>query len=188
MRYVVLGFCLITTACSAAPTSPSSLTAAIAPSPSSDALATVTPTSASSRATGSDSVAQAKSESGVPFKGRLEAIETVEGSLHHLAGAGQATHLGRFTYAAEITVDTTTGDGVGHVVWKAADGDKLFSDTKGGIVNAFDTGLALAETQQITGGTGRFKGASGTVELERTLDFATGRTAGSFTGRIDLRH
>ncbi|MEP6593219.1 MAG: hypothetical protein ABJC51_05975 [Acidobacteriota bacterium] len=124
----------------------------------------------------------------MPFKGRLEAIETVEGNLHHLAGAGHATHLGRFTYAAEITVDNATGDGVGRVVWKAADGDKLFSDTNGAIVTISDTGLSLAEKQVITGGTGRFRGASGTVELERTLDFATGRTAGSFTGRIALRH
>ncbi|MEO8519933.1 MAG: hypothetical protein ABI603_01140 [Acidobacteriota bacterium] len=188
MRYVVVGFCLIAAACSAAPTSPASLSAAIAPSSSSDALATVTMTAASSRATEAGSIEKGKSGSGVPFKGRLEAIETVEGNVHHLAGAGHATHLGRFTYAATITVDNTTGDGAGHVVWTAADGDQLFSDTKGVIVTISDTGLTLAEQQVITGGTGRFKGASGTIEVERTLDFATGSTAGSFTGRIDLRH
>ncbi len=188
MRYELLGFCLITAACSAAPTSPSSLSAAIAAPPSSEVLAPVAPTSASGRATETDSVAHARRESGVPFKGRLEAIETVEGNLHHLAGAGNATHLGRFTYAAEIIVDDTTGNGVGHVVWKAADGDELFSDTKGAIVTLSDTGVALAETQVITGGTGRFRDASGAIDVERTLDFATGSTAGSFTGRIDLRH
>ena len=48
--------------------------------------------------------------------------------------------------------------------------------------------LVLAETQIITGGTGRFAGATGTVVVNRSLDLLTGVTSGTFTGTIDLGH
>ena len=40
--------------------------------------------------------------------------------VHHLAGSGNASHLGHFTYAADITIDPGTGDGSGTVDETAA--------------------------------------------------------------------
>ena len=46
--------------------------------------------------------------------------------------------------------------------------------------------VTITETYSITGGTGRFVGASGTFMGERTFNILTGITSGPFTGTIDL--
>jgi len=132
-------------------------------------------------------VAQTQHGSELPFKGNIESTEAVNGALHHLTGTGNGTHLGRFRYSADITVDDQTGDGVGTVIWTAANGDQIFADTHGEIVLLDFPNLTLRETQVITGGTGRFSGASGTIIVDRWLDLVTGNTTGSYGGRIDLR-
>jgi hypothetical protein len=42
------------------------------------------------------------------------------------------------------------------------------------------------ETATVTGGTGRFAGATGSFICERLFDTIAGTTAGSFEGTIDL--
>ncbi len=187
MRYAILGFCVFATACAGAPTSPSSVSSGIATSSPSSFSAQVVPTFTPSVGAGV-ALTKAKGVSGTPFKGRLQATETVDGNLHHLVGTGNGTHLGRFTYTAEITVDNSTGVGVGSVTWTAANGDQIFASTVGAIVDISENGVTLRETQTITGGTGRFSEASGTVTVDRTLDFSTGTTTGSFGGTISLGH
>jgi hypothetical protein len=170
MRYVVLCFCVFATACAGAtPT---------------------TPTSSLSQSGGGVGVAvtEAKGGSELPFKGDLQATEAVEGNLHHLMGTGNATHLGRFTFTADITVDDATGKGVGTVIWTAANGDQIFAHTTGEVVLLDFPNITIRETQIITGGTGRFSGASGTNVLDRSLNLLTGITTGSFTGTINPSH
>jgi hypothetical protein len=168
MRYALTGIILFTTACSGASMSPT------APASSLSQIGTGIATAA------------AQGSSAVPFKGDLQATEAVDGNLHHLVGSGNGTHLGRFTYAATITVDEATGNGAGTVVWTAANGDQVRADTLGAIVDASESGITIQETQTITDGTGRFAAASGTIIVTRTLDFATGNTAGSYTGTLNL--
>ena len=168
MRYVVFGFCLLAAACSgSAPTAP---------------------TSAISQGLGTAAVVRARAGSELPFKGTLQANEAVNGSLHHLDGAGNGTHLGRFGYSADITVDEVTGDGTGAVTWTAADGDVVRASTAGKIVFFEYPTIGLQETQTITGGTGRFEGASGTIVVERSLNLETGTTSGSFSGTLSSMH
>ena len=165
MRYVVIGFCVFAAACAgASPTAPTS----------------------SLSQSGGGIVTEAKAGSDLPLKGNLQATEAVDGQMHHLTGAGNATQLGRFTYAADITVDPETGNGVGTVVWTAANGDQLFASTAGQLVSFDFPTISLEETQRITGGTGRFAAASGTIIVERSLDLQTGATTGSFNGAIAL--
>jgi hypothetical protein len=123
----------------------------------------------------------------LPFKGNLHATEGVEGNLHSLSGTGNGTQVGQFGYAAAITVDEATGQGLGTVVWTAANGDQIFASTTGEVLGLVPN-LVLAETQTITGGTGRFAGVTGTVVLNRSLDLVTGVTSGTFTGTINLGH
>lgn len=168
MRYVIIGFCVLATACSAAsPTSPTS-------------------PAASSSHVGAAAAGQAGSA--LPFNGTLQASEAVDGNLHHLVGSGNGTHVGQFSYAAEIAVDEATGDGTGTVTWTAANGDTIDARTAGAIVDASDSSITIRETQTITGGSGRFRNASGTIVVTRTLDFATGSTNGAYTGSISLGH
>ena len=171
MRYLVIGFSVFATAC--AGTSPAAPTSSLA-------------TTSSLSQSGGGSVTQAQHGSELPFKGTLQATELVDGALHHLAGAGNGTELGRFTYAADITVDDQTGDGVGTVIWTAANGDQIFATTHGAIVLLDFPTVTLRETQVITGGTGRFSGASGTIIVDRSLDLLTGNTTGSYSGTIAL--
>ena len=125
----------------------------------------------------------------VPFKGTIQAVETFDVDFptlfSHGSGAGQATHLGRFavTYEFEINIPAASGTGPAHFV--AANGDSLFTEVTGQASPTADPDISfIVETHTITGGTGRFAGATGSFTLERLISLATGVTSGSFDGTI----
>jgi len=105
-------------------------------------------------------------------------------------GAGEATHLGGFTWASvesvnfknfppEVAVEAT-------FTMTAADGDELFGEyTTIGLAN--DEGnLDILGVLSFTGGTGRFAGATGGGVLQATAFFAPGLPfEGEFLGTID---
>jgi hypothetical protein len=159
MRYGVLGFCVFAAACAGeapiAPTSPSS-------------------------PIGGTAVTEAKGGSELPFRGTLQATETADGNLRHLVGTGNATHLGRFTLTSDFIVDPATVTASGTAIWTAANGDEIFTTHTGEGVVTFPL-LDTMETHTITGGTGRFAGASGSIVLERAINLLT------FIFRLDYR-
>ena len=166
MRYVVLGFCVVTAAC--AGTSPSA------------------PTALSSTILGA-AVTEARGGSELPFRGTLQATET-EGAPHRLNGAGEATHLGRFTLTSEFTVTPPPASTAsGTATWTAANGDEISTSTAGQAVITFPV-AAIAETHTIIGGTGRFADASGSLVVDRTLNLQTLVSSASLTGTISLGH
>ncbi len=126
----------------------------------------------------------------VPFKGRVQGAETstlIDPT--HLSvtreNTGNATHLGHFTAVEHFVVDLTTfPTATGTEVFTAANGDLMFATTFG-VATPIPgtTNLSLEEMVTITGGTGRFAGATGTVTGDRVLA-ATGLSAGSFDGTI----
>jgi hypothetical protein len=167
MRYLILVFSVLTAACAdtrfSAPTAPSSTVSS----------------AGSTEATGG---------SELPFSGTLQATETVAGVLHQLSGTGEATHLGRFTLLSEFTViPPPVSTASGTATWIAASGDELFTTVAGQAVITFPT-AALVETHTVTGGTGRFAEASGTLVVERSLNIQTLASSGSITGTISLGH
>jgi hypothetical protein len=126
----------------------------------------------------------------LPFAGTFEANETASGpggAQHHLEGIGNATHLGRFTITSDFTVDPITVTGAGTATWTAANGDQIFTAETGQGVVTFPT-LTVDETHTITGGTGRFEGASGTFVVERSINLPTLTSSATFTGTISLAH
>jgi hypothetical protein len=168
MRYLAIGVLVLTAACgSPAPTAPEA-----APSPGATGLA----------------VASARAGSDLPFRGSLEATEDASTAVHQLTGTGTGTHLGRFSYTAEIRVDEETGDGEGQVIYTAANGDQIVAKTAGSIVSLEYPTVVLREQQAFISGTGRFVGASGSVVMERTLNLETGVTTGSFNGTLRWGH
>ena len=126
----------------------------------------------------------------VPFRGTLQAAEVDTGfqfplAGKHLEGSGQATHLGRFTLVADFAVDVTNLTAAGTFTMTAANGDSRAGTSLG--VGALDGATAnITETYAITGGSGRFTGASGTIVIWRVLDTTTGLSAAVMTGVIDF--
>ena len=125
----------------------------------------------------------------VPFKGTLEGDVTVTGAPPILSvlveGAGTATHLGRFTVDIPHLVDVRTRTAAGSYEFTAANGDTLTAHFTGTATPTATPGvLYIEETATITGGTGRFAGATGSFTVERLYDTVAGTTTGSFEGTI----
>ena len=126
----------------------------------------------------------------VHFKGRLEAVETHTPLappfvMIDVDAAGEATHLGKFTLDIEASLNFKTKAAVGSYEFTAANGDTLTADFTGKASPTAVPGvLYIEETATITGGTGRFAGATGSFTVERLFDTVTGTTVGSFEGTI----
>jgi hypothetical protein len=69
-------------------------------------------------------------------------------------------------------------------VFTAANGDRLTAEASGQATLLSPGVLSVAETGVVTGGTGRFAGATGSFAIERTFFLATGVTTGTFEGTI----
>jgi hypothetical protein len=129
----------------------------------------------------------------VPFKGKLEGVVTVApvpGSPPFIVdvlvdGAGDAIQLGQFTFSIPHRVDRSTRTAIGSYEFTAANGDTLSADFTGISMPTSTPGvIAIVETATITGGTGRFAGATGSFTTERLYDAVVGTTTGSFKGTI----
>ena len=129
----------------------------------------------------------------VPFKGSLAGTATITplgGPIVavEVRATGTATYLGKFTLEAPHVVDQSTLTAVGTYTLTAANGDTLTADLDG-IARMVEPPnvIAITETATVTGGTGRFEGATGSIQVERVFNRATGATTGTFDGWISTR-
>ena len=125
-----------------------------------------------------------------PFKGKVNAVETVEVAFPTLSvtrnGTGTATYLGKFTEHITLQVNIPTGHATGVATFTAANGDTLTATVDGqGTPTTTPGVVSIVEVYTITGGTGRFADATGSFTLEMTLDQSTGVSSGTFSGAID---
>jgi len=146
-----------------------------------DALAPTAPTA---------SVANAS-----PFRGTLEGKTTsftplgATTALFGSEGTGTATHLGRYTVAITLTLDLATLTGIEQSTLTAANGDILYTTaTARGTPSGDGVTVNVVETATITGGTGRFAGATGDYILKCLVNQVTGTSTGTFEGTISLAH
>ena len=126
----------------------------------------------------------------VPFHGTLEGSFTstpIPGTPNALVvarGTGEASLLGHFSFDFPLTVNLASQTGGGTYTFMAANGDTVIADVVAQS-SLLPNGLRhVVEAGTITGGTGRFAGATGTFVSERLLDRATGRVTGYFDGTI----
>jgi hypothetical protein len=130
-----------------------------------------------------------------PFRGRLEGAFTnrlISPNPPTLAvltlGRGHATHLGRFVFAIQHEVNLATQAATGTIHFLAANGDLLVASFTGqGLPSPKPGVLAVVEVATITGGTGRFAGATGRFTMERLVIQATSTTTGSFNRTTSSR-
>ena len=134
--------------------------------------------------------APAAAKGPVPFKGSIQSVENTvfepPATLHIDAnGSGNATHLGRYAVTYQVEVDNSTGMGVGSLTFVAANGDSIFADGLGQGNPSDVPGVnRIVERYTITGGTGRFTGATGSFTVERLLTLESGVSSGRFDGQI----
>lgn len=118
-------------------------------------------------------------------------IAVVEGGTFQASGggAGYASHIGRFTYIVNATVDLNSGStGVFLLVFN--NGDVIHGSLTGhGEVTAPNSGH-IVENLTINGGTGRFEGATGSLKFDRIVDLSTlpafDSHSGTLTGTISI--
>ena len=130
----------------------------------------------------------------VPFAGSFEGERTDRVPLTQTTVldtwemAGTATQLGKFEMVAVVAVDfgSLPVTGVGTATFTAANGDQIFADISGysefvepGVVRIIEMGV-------ITGGTGRFAGATGRYTSKRLTSLITNETVGGFEGTISV--
>jgi hypothetical protein len=97
---------------------------------------------------------------GVPLGGSV--IQTTD------TASGRATHLGRYTLAAGEKIDTNSGEITGgFFTLTAANGDTITGSYEGRALPGLTGYLVFGP---ITGGTGRFAGATGFLVLRGTVD------------------
>ncbi len=129
----------------------------------------------------------------VPFKGSLEGSFTTTidpgpppVATIVLSGTGNATHLGRFTYEFPHTVNfgIVPPTGAGTYTFTAANGDTVIAEGIGHSTPVEPGVVFVVEEAVITGGTGRFAGASGQLTIVRLVFQTNGTTFGSFEGTI----
>ena len=126
----------------------------------------------------------------VPFKGSLQGdvvhtpvAPTIDAVS--ITGTGQATHLGEYTVTVPHLVDRTARSAEGTYEFTAANGDILRAYFVGHATPTATAGvLSVVEIATITGGTGRFAGATGEFTTVRIYDSIAGTTTGSFEGTI----
>ena len=124
----------------------------------------------------------------LPLRGRFAGSQsvtpgTIPGTAQVAVSAeGTATILGRFTIALPHTVTFATQSAEGAFTIVAANGDRITGTFRG----RAQVGpiVSIVEEADVTGGTGRFSGATGSFRIERVFNPAAGTTAGSFVGAI----
>ena len=104
------------------------------------------------------------------------------------SGAGNASKIGRFTYALQAAVNglNNTSSGVFLLVFNNGDVIHGVLSGHGGLAGPNN----IVENLTINGGTGRFQGATGSLTLDHIVDQSTAPAfvshSGTLTGTISL--
>jgi hypothetical protein len=135
--------------------------------------------------------APAASEREFPLKGSLATTETQQVMFPTIlvngTGSGKATHLGLYTISYQAQLNIPTLSAISSATLVAADGSSLSGQGTGQGTPTATLGIvSIVETYTITGGTGRFEGATGNFTVERLIDRATLTSSGTIRGTIVL--
>ena len=125
------------------------------------------------------------------FKGKLQSNETYSTVFPAMYvtgnGAGEASQLGPFTLSYHIEQNLRDFSEVETAHFAGANGDSLQAKGMGQAIEDRTPGMYnVVQIYTITGGTGRFAGASGTFTLKRLVSITAGIASSTFEGYILL--
>lgn len=125
----------------------------------------------------------------VPFKGAFDGRDYADPTGHAQGFyTGTASHIGRFTFTGTVTIDLMTFHSTGTFQLVTMNGDVIYGTLVGKGEPPENNVAHIVEVMTITGGTGRFQGATGGFTFDRFDDLSTlpayGSTSGSLTGII----
>jgi hypothetical protein len=136
-------------------------------------------------------MASAAGRATAPFRASYAGTCTISGTAPILnvscTATGHGTHVGKSSEVVNLTQNLTTTpcpSAAGTGTLTAANGDHLIVTTGGPTCPAQSGLVAISGTQTITGGTGRFAGASGTLTITGTVNPTTGATSYTLEGAI----
>jgi hypothetical protein len=118
-----------------------------------------------------------------------DTLQTANTQSSSGTATGIVSNLGQLSLTYQLTIDLMTGKGTGSgVLLIAKNGDSIFT-TVTGQFHPVTPGSPLSvpsvtETYTITGGTGRFKAATGRFTVERLVDFVDVEMDFNFTGGV----
>ena len=118
----------------------------------------------------------------VPFKGTFQGSDAVNAPIITTTGTGLGAHMGAFSLYQVLPVTTLMGT----ARWVAANGDRIDSTfvASADFSTAGDGYITVTETHTVTGGTGRFEGATGEGAAGGLTNLATGAAALTLEGTI----
>lgn len=113
----------------------------------------------------------AKVEKALPFKGTYttssEILQPAPFLKTRITGIGQATHLGKGTFVALSALNLSSTPPFllgGTATFTAANGDEFYTTFTGTATPNGQGALNITNSHKITGGTGIFKNATGSIE------------------------
>jgi hypothetical protein len=107
------------------------------------------------------------------------------GLLLQVTGTGHATYLGDYRGQYRECFDPSTGLVVdGSFTLTTANGDTVFGTFTGQAIPTDESNVHYDDPGVITGGTGRFTGASGSMNTAGIANLATGQYSGTLSGSM----
>ncbi len=137
---------------------------------------------------------QASAASLVPFRATIAETFTaapcsaVPSLCVSAVGTGEATHLGKTRESASVVINLASNPAPGctaeirETIFNAANGDQLTLHATGQGCDTSPTTTAAVDSFVVTGGTGRFNGATSIGTINVTVDRASGTAVTTFNG------
>ena len=127
----------------------------------------------------------------IPFNGTMQSNETYSTAFYTMFvtanGSGDANELDQFTVSYQMEANLLDMSVSESVYFAGMNGDSLQATAVGQAIEDRTPGMfKVVEIYTITGGTGRFDGASGTLTMNRLLSIEAGIASSSFEGYILL--
>jgi len=108
-------------------------------------------------------------------------------------GRGHARHIGHIRESATVVINLASNPQPGctaetrETILTAANGDQITLHATGQSCATGPTSVAAVDFYTVTGGTGRFSGASGSGTIKVAINQATGTSITTFTGTLSTR-